>query len=92
MRRPDEEEASPLTRARGAARALWHQFHRALDRKYYLVATLRHDRRLTPEDQHRIGGILAEINEHLGELDGRLEIAEAKVAQAQREIASHGRS
>lgn len=72
----DNEEASPLARARGVARALWQQFHRALDRKYYLVATLRHDRRLTPEDQHRIGGILAEINEHLGELDGRLEAAE----------------
>ena len=80
FRPPDtDDEPSPLTKARAAARRIWFEFDRTLGRKYYLVATLRDDRRLTPEDHHRIGGILAEINAYLEELDGQLEIAEARV-------------
>lgn len=75
----NDEDGSPLTRARGVARRLWQQFDRALERKYTLVALLRTDRRLTPEDQHRIASILAEVNDYLAELDGQLDIAEAAV-------------
>lgn len=79
----EEDDRSPLAKARAHARRLWYDFHKALDRKYYLVATQRHDRRLTPEDHHRITGILAEINAYLVELDGQLEIAEARVTRLQ---------
>lgn len=75
----NEEEASPLTKARAAARRLWSQFDRALDRKYHLVATLRDDRRVTPEDEHRIRAVLAEIDAHLADLDAQLDVAEVKV-------------
>ncbi len=77
----DAEEVSPLSRARSAARRLWDEFNKALDRKYYLLATLRDEVRLTPEDRHRITSVLAEINEYLGDLDAKLDVAEAAVVK-----------
>lgn len=80
FRPPDtDDEPSPLTKARGAARRIWFEFDRTLGRKYYLVATLRDDRRVTPEDEHRIKAVLAEIDAHLADLDAQLDVAEAAV-------------
>lgn len=87
----DEEEASPLTRARASARRLWHEFHRVLDRKYYLAATLRDNHRLTPEDTHRITSVMAEINEYLGDLDAKLDVAEAGVKKLTAESIQGGK-
>jgi hypothetical protein len=78
--RHEEEEQSPLTRARQAARRIWFEFDRTLGRKYDLVGLLRSNR-LSPEDEHRVNAVLAEINGYLQDLDGQLDVAEARVRQ-----------